>query len=71
MGWYIIDQTLESWACESVARGPVCILGADGPDDGSGMAAAERSQCRTAPSEPPDTRTGWTGCQERARGQNL
>lgn len=52
-------QTLESCAWESVARG----TRAGWSGVGSGPA---RSQWRMAPSEPPETRIGWTGCQVTA-----
>lgn len=72
-----MDQTFESCACESVARGVTCgviapagvpLTGAltAGASIGRASAAAERSQCRTAPSEPPETRIGWIGCQVTA-----
>ena len=63
-GWYVSAQTFESCACESVARGPGCwevdcVVGGSDDDD--------RSQCRIEPSEPPETRTGCTGCQATAK----
>ena len=63
-GWNASDQTLESWACERVARGG--DIGCE--KDGSGVA---RSQCRTAPSEPPETSRGCTGCHVTARLHKL
>ena len=53
MGWYIIDQTLESCAWERVARGVEVGWG----DVGSSVELVI-SQCRREPSEPPDTRMG-------------
>lgn len=45
-GWNCIDHTFESCACESVARGAGCTIGAAGVVGvmGSGVAAADRSQ---------------------------
>jgi hypothetical protein len=58
-GWKARDQTFESCAWESVARGRAVGCA----KVGSGVA---RSQWRIAPSEPPETRIGWTGCQVTA-----
>lgn len=53
-GWNASDQTFESCACESVARGPGCCIA----DKVLGSVDDERSQCKIAPYEPPDTRSG-------------
>jgi len=50
---------LESCAWESVARGegvPEVVI------DVGGVGADDRSQWRIEPSDPPETRIGWTGC---------
>lgn len=60
-GWKAIDQTLESWAWDRVARGEEVVCAKEG-------SGAARSQCMTAPSEPPETRRGWTGCHVTATG---
>lgn len=44
-----------------------CVDGREGEVDrrGAGL-GMERSQWRREPSEPPETRRGWTGCQATA-----
>ncbi len=45
-----------SWECGAVVGGKV----------GVPAVGEERSQWRMAPSEPPETRIGWTGCHASA-----
>lgn len=63
-GWKVRAQTLESCAWESVARGPGCCDASLIDEEGS--EEEERSQCKIAPSEPPETSRGWNGCQVMA-----
>jgi hypothetical protein len=49
------------WVCERVVVGPEGKFGMGVPAVGE-----ERSQWRMAPSEPPETRIGWTGCHASA-----
>lgn len=68
-GWKASAQTLESWACESVARGPGWVAVMEGrSSDVGGADAADMSQWRIAPSEPPETSIGWNGCHAIAAG---
>jgi len=65
--WNERAQTFESCAWESVARG-VGVLEefGEGTIVVGGEEEEERSQCRIAPSEPPETRIGWKGCHATA-----